>query len=83
MHMYGATVAVAPGDLRIYYACDQRAPNVVPGDAPTSACVATSTDGRRWVKPMMVGEVDTQCMQAQDLWTEGAPCSDARAVRCF
>ena len=60
MHFYGSAVAVAPNDLRIYYACNAVGHHDVDGapDGPSSCCVAVSADnGTTWTRPMLQGSV--------------------------
>lgn len=83
MHMYGAVVAAGPADWRLYYACDVSPTGTVPGDRPSAACVATSSDGRAWTKPLMVRFTDrrshSRCLRRHS-WNGLLPvrwCNDA------
>lgn len=53
MHFYGSVVTLAPDDHRIYYACNVQAKKQGAPDNPSSCCVAVSSDGNTWNKPML------------------------------
>jgi hypothetical protein len=53
MHFYGSVVTFAPNDHRIYYACNMQPKAQGAVDGATSCCVAISTDGTTFTKPLL------------------------------
>jgi hypothetical protein len=54
MHFYGSAVTLAEDDHRMYYACDVGGKTAqASADSQSAACVAVSTDGVKWTKPML------------------------------
>jgi hypothetical protein len=51
MHFYGSVITFSPNDHRIYYACNME--SGTQHDAATSCCVAVSTDGTTFTKPLL------------------------------
>ena len=53
MHFYGSVVTLAPNDHCIYYACNVQGKKQGAADDQSSCCVAVSTDGTTWTKPLL------------------------------
>ena len=53
MHFYGSVVTLAPDDHRIFYACNVLGAKQGAVDDQSSCCVAVSTDGVTWTKPLL------------------------------